>query len=98
MKNTLGYMDQREMRVKVRMCEHLGIRPVFVVRMMPKTWIYEVQSAGGFVLVLKWQLYPWTHRELARRVQNELGLPVDSPRALQEGTTQRFVRWHTQNL
>lgn len=35
------------------------------------------------MLVLKWQLYPWTHRELARRVQTELGLPVDSPRALQ---------------
>lgn len=97
-KNTLGYMDQRELRVKVRMCEHLGIRPVFVVRMMPKTWIYEVQNAGGFVLVLKWQLYPWTHRELAARVHGELGLPVDSPRALQEGTTQRFLRWHLQNL
>lgn len=97
-KNTLGYMDQREMRVKVRMCEHLGIRPVFVVRMMPRTWIYEVKNAGGFVLVLKWQLYPWTHRELARQVQRELGLPVDSPRALQEGTTQRFLRWHAQNV
>jgi len=97
-KNTLGYMDQRELRVKVRMCDHLGIRPVFVVRMMPKTWIYEVKNAGGFVLVLKWQLYPWTHRELARRVNSELDLPVDSPRVLQAGTTQRFMNWHAQNL
>lgn len=97
-KNTLGYMDQRELRIKVRMAGVLGIRPVFVVRMMPKNWIYEVQKAGGFVLVLKWQLYPWTHRDLARRVRDELGLPVDAPRALEDGTTQRFLRWHLRNM
>lgn len=97
-KNKLGYMDQKELRVKVRLCEHLGIRPVFVARMLPKSWIYEVKNAGGFVLVLRWQLYPWTHRDLARAVHEQLGLPVDSPRALQDGTMQRFLRWHEKNV
>jgi hypothetical protein len=93
-KNTLGYMEHEELQVKVHLCSHLGVRPVFAVRMLPKSWIKEIVDAKGFALILKYQLYPWTHRELARRVREELGLPVDSPRALQDGTMERFVRWH----
>jgi hypothetical protein len=53
-------MDYPELTTKVRLCQHLGLRPVFVVRMMPRTWIHEVAQQGGFVLILKYQLYPWT--------------------------------------
>ena len=97
-KNTLGYMDHDELRIKVEMCQNLGVRPVFAVRMLPKTWINEIIQAGGFALVMKYQLYPWAHRELARRVRETLGLPVDAPRSLQEGTVGRFVRWHEASL
>jgi len=93
-KNTLGYMSYEELVVKIDLCETLGLRPIFAVRMLPKTWAYEIVKAGGYALILKYQLYPWTHKELARRVQQELGLPVDAPRALAEGTMDRFVRWH----
>jgi hypothetical protein len=81
-KNTLGYMDYEEFSIKIRMCRFLGLRPIFVVRMIPKTWIKELVDNGGYGMILKYQLYPWTHRELASRVAQELGLPVDSPRAL----------------
>lgn len=97
-KNTLGYMDHREMEIKIELCRELGIRPVFVARMLPKTWVNEVNTAGGFALILKFQLYPWTHGDLARRVREELGLPVDTPRALAEGTIDRFMKWHRQRL
>ncbi len=93
-KNTLGYMPYEELVVKIELCETLGLRPIFAVRMLPKTWAYEIVQAGGYALILKYQLYPWTHRELARRVREEFGLPVDAPRALGEGTMDRFVRWH----
>jgi len=93
-KNTLRYMDYAEFAIKIEMCRVLGIRPVFAVRMLPKAWINEVIEAGGFALILKHQLYPWAHRDLARRVRTELGLPVDSPRALEDGTMARFLRWH----
>ncbi len=72
----------------------LGIFPVFVARMLPRVWIDEVRRAGGFALIMGWQLYPPTHRELAKRVRSELGLPVDAPRALMEGTVKRFTDWH----
>jgi hypothetical protein len=97
-KNTLGYMDYDELKVKVRMCSFLGIKPVFAARMLPKSWINEVVESGGFALIMKYQLYPLAHRELARRVSSELGLPVDTPRALAEGTIDRFVRWRERNL
>lgn len=96
-KNTLPYMVDKEFRIKIRLCQGLGIRPVFVVRMMPKHWVVELDRQGGFALILKYQLYPWTHRELAKRVSAVLGLPVDAPRALADGTMLRFVRWHERN-
>src|SRR5262249_39665871 len=89
-----GYMDRMEFETKLRLCLHLDIRLIFAARMLPKTWINEVIAAGGFALILKYQLYPWSHRELAKRVRTELDLPVDAPRRLSEGTMIRFLRWH----
>ena len=97
-KNTLSYMDQSEFATKMELCEHLGIAPVFVTRMIPKTWVKELIDRGGYAMILKYQLYPWTHMELARRVARELGLPVDAPKTLAEGTMDRFVNWHEKRL
>ncbi len=97
-KNTLSYLDLEEFEVKMRLCEHLGIVPVFAARMLPKTWINELISRGGYAMILKYQLYPWTHVQLARRVARELGLPVDAPKALAEGTMDRFMKWHAKKV
>lgn len=97
-KNTLGYPDHDELLLKTELALHLGLRPVFVVRMIPKSWIYEVVQKGGFVLILKYQLYPWTERDVADRVREKLGLPVDAPKKLFPQTMQRFVDWHESGL
>ncbi len=97
-KNTLGYMDYREFQTKLRMCKFLGIRPVFAARMLPKTWMNELITAGGYGMIMKYQLYPWTHKGLAKRVAAELGLAVDAPKALLEGTTKRFLDWHRRQV
>jgi hypothetical protein len=97
-KNTLSYMDRNEFEIEIRLCETLGVTPVFAVRMLPKTWTYELIGRGGYAMILKYQLYPWTHVELARRVARELRLPVDSPKALAEGTMNRFEAWHRKKL
>lgn len=97
-KNTLGYMDYKELQVKVRLCRFLGLRPVFVVRMAPKHWIYEVSKEGGFILILKYQLYPWTHVDLARKVAAAFNLPVDAPRAILDTTMNRFLSYHQRNV
>jgi hypothetical protein len=93
-KNSLAYMREDELNLKVEMCDTLGVTPLFIVRMMPKTWFYRVQQRGGFVLMLKSQLYPLSHADLARAMRVELGLPVHAPAALWDSTVKRFTDWH----
>jgi hypothetical protein len=97
-KNTLDYIPIGELVVKMRMCEHLGLRPLFIVRMAPKNYIDMVRRAGGFTLVFKHQLYPHGHAPLAATVRERRGLPVDSPTAIADGTVQRFLNWHLRHL
>lgn len=97
-KNTLGYMNREEFLIKINLSKRLGLRPVFVCRMLPRSWIFELLQLGGFALILKYQLYPWTHQELAKRVKQQLNLPVDAPRFLYEGTMDRFLNWHRKNM
>lgn len=97
-KNRLGYIPQDEFNVKLKMCGHLNLVPLFIARMMPKTYIETVRKAGGFSLIMKYQFYPLSHRELAQRVRNELSLPVDCPARLQDSTLERFLNWHLGKL
>ncbi len=93
-KNRLGYIPREEFDAKLRMCQALNLVPLFVARMMPKTYIDQVRKAGGFSLIMKYQFYPMSHRALALQVRNELSLPVDCPARLQDSTLQRFLTWH----
>lgn len=97
-KNKLGYIDQVEFRAKLAMCKKLELIPLFVARMMPKTYIKDVWDAGGFALLMKYQFYPYAHRELARTIASELNLPVDCPARLNENTLNRFLNWHLLKL
>ena len=97
-KNTLRYIDQREFRTKTQLCQYLGLRPVFVVRMIPRTWVQELVREGGFALILKYQLYPPALKSLTEQIIKDLRLPVGTPRKLEEGTMSRFLRWHTKNV
>jgi len=97
-KNQLRYPDYKEMQRTISMCQFLGLRPVFVVRMMPKSWVHELSRVKGFALILKYQLYPVSHEVIAKTVAKELKLPVDSPKELKNSTMERFLKWHKKNL
>jgi hypothetical protein len=97
-KNRLGYIPQQEFIAKLQMCRALELTPLFIARMMPKTYIEDVRRAGGFSLLMKYQFYPVSHRALALKVRSELELPVDCPVRLQDTTLLRFLRWHEQKL
>jgi hypothetical protein len=92
-KNTLGYLDVDEFVVKIRLARHLGIRPVFAVRALPRTWIEALARAGGFALVMGYQFYPWTHKSLADDIRASLDLPVDTPKRIEAGTMKRLEDW-----
>jgi len=97
-KNKLAYIDKAEMQRKLAMSLYLGLRPLFIVRAMPKTWTHQINKQGGFCLVYKFQLYPFGHLQFAREVKEKLGLPVDSPKAIQDGTIGRLLSWHLKHL
>lgn len=97
-KNALGYIDREELAIKLEMCRVLDVRPLFIMRMAAKSYVEEIRRAGGFALLFGWQLYPFGHEDLAKRVRAGLQLPVDSPRAIADGTVKRFLDWHVRQV
>jgi hypothetical protein len=93
-KNTLSYISRDELRIKLGMCAHLGLRPLFIVRTAPKSYIELTRQQGGFTMVFRYQLYPFGQHEFARRVRETLTIPVDCPSRIADGTVQRFLKWH----
>jgi hypothetical protein len=92
-KNTLGHLDIEEFATKVRLSLHLGLKPVFAVRYIPKTWADALIQAGGYAMIMGFQFYPWTHADLAKEIRQKLVLPVDTPRRIEAGTMQKFENW-----
>jgi hypothetical protein len=92
-KNTLGYLDFDELLTKIRICQHIGVRPVFAVRALPRTWANALIISGGYAMIMRYQFYPWTQRDLAKEINEKLGLPIDAPRRIADGTMQRFENW-----
>jgi hypothetical protein len=75
-KNTLGHLDIEEFVTKVRLSLHLGLKPVFAVRYIPKTWADALIQAGGYAMIMGFQFYPWTHADLAKEIRQKLKPPA----------------------
>jgi hypothetical protein len=97
-KNTQNYISHQELRIKLRLCEHLGVTPLFIMRFAPKSYIHEVNQRRGFVLLYEEQMYPWGHAELLREVRRVLGLKVSCPNDVKEGDIQRLLNWHNRQM
>jgi hypothetical protein len=93
-KNTLGYIDKEELEVKLEMCDHLKVKPLFIMRWSPKTYNKMIIDKGGFALIFGSQIYELSQEKLVGRLKKELGLPVDCPKAIPDGILMRFVNWH----
>jgi len=93
-KNTLGYIQKDELEIKLEMCEHLRVKPLFIMRWSPKTYNKMIIDKGGFALIFGTQIYELSQANLVKRLTEELGLPVDCPRAILDGILERFVKWH----
>jgi hypothetical protein len=91
-KNTLPYIPRDEFRIKLAMCEHLGVTPLFVARMAPKNYSYEIIQRGGISWILGTQFYPFGYDKLAERVRERLQLPVDCPARIEDGAIARLLK------
>lgn len=97
-KNTLDYIPVAELDAKLEMCNALGLRPLFIVRWAPKSYIKRIIDAGGIGLLFEYQMYPFGYEALAKRVQRELGLRVDCPRRIADGTMKRLLKAHRRQI
>jgi hypothetical protein len=93
-KNRFDYIRAEELNSKLNMCDYLGIKPLFIMRYAPKTYIHRINKRGGFALLFKTQIYPLGFERLVERINGELGLPVVCTGAIPESTMQRFMMWH----
>lgn len=97
-KNTLGYIDKDELDIKLEMCEHFGIRPLFIMRYSPKTYNYLILQKRGFFLIFKTQIYELGQEKLVKKIRDTFDLPVDCPRAIPDGIIERFENWHRRQV
>jgi hypothetical protein len=98
-KNTQNYIQRDELHTKLRLCAHLGLVPLFIMRAAPKSYMYEIGvKSKGFGLLFEEQIYPWGHSTLLTEVRDQLGLKVQSPRDIKDGDMQRLVNWHLKRL
>jgi len=97
-KNKLRYIDEDELRIKLHMCNFLGIRPLFIMRGSPKSYNHEIIKRGGYAMIFVAQIYPFGQESLVTKIKKVLELTVDCPRAIPEGIIDRFINWHTKKV
>lgn len=93
-KNTFDYIEKEELSIKLRMCEFLKIKPLFIMRFSAKAYNWEIIRKGGYAMIFEKQIYPFAQEKLVQRIQEVLGMPVDCPRKIPDGIIDRFMKWH----
>jgi hypothetical protein len=93
-KNTWDYIPPSELRLKQRMCEFFGIKPLFIWRFAPKSYMWEIIEGGGYGMIFKAHIFPPTQQKLVEKIKGVLNLECDCPRRIPDGILQRFVNWH----
>ena len=84
--------------MKLKVCEFLGIKPLFIMRHSPKTYNWEIIQRDGYAMIFETQIYPFGQKELVEKIKEVLGLSVDCPRAIPEGIIDRFIKWHERKI
>jgi hypothetical protein len=80
------------------MCRHFNIKPLFILRYAPKTYIKQVNDDGGYVMLFETQVYDPSQIKLVEKIRESVGLPVLCSRAIPEGIMDRFEKWHLKSL
>ncbi|MEM4312036.1 MAG: hypothetical protein QXX95_06580 [Nitrososphaerales archaeon] len=85
-------MPTDEIDIKIEICDHLGLTPVFAVRWI-KPYTEEIRRRGGFSWVFKTQIYPREYERLTKEICDRLQLPVIVRTEPPEKTIEIFVQW-----
>lgn len=97
-KNTFSYIDKKDLYTKLDICEHIGVKPLFIMRYAPKSYNYKINEREGFALIFKTKIFPYGQEKLVEKIRNIMDLPVDSPSAIPEWIIKRFTNWHKKQV
>lgn len=75
-KNWFPYVDDDLYDIKLEICAHLGIRPLFFFRMSSYQQIDKAKNQDGRVLIFKSKIFPPGNEKLVRNIWNKMRLPV----------------------
>ena len=96
-KNTLGVMEPEEIDIKIDICRHLGIVPVFAVR-WNKPYVNCVYKQGGFSWFFKTQMFPIGQEKFVDQLYTRLSagslkFPIRVRNSLPKKTVRVFENW-----
>ncbi|MEM2160562.1 MAG: hypothetical protein QXN55_06385 [Candidatus Nitrosotenuis sp.] len=104
-KNTQDIIPPSEIDVKIDICEHLGIIPVFAVRWI-KPYTDCIRRQGGFCWVFKTQIFPFGYEDFTKTLYQRLSelnkensrghkleFPITVRNDLPEKSVNKFEDW-----
>ena len=97
-KNTLGYIDRDELEIKLKLCEYLGLVPLFIMRHSPYSYNSLISSYNGFFLIFETQIYSPAQAGLVKDITSNTLLPVMVSSCIPDGIIDRFENWHNKQI
>jgi len=93
-KNELKHIELGELLEQLDICDCLRIKPVFIVRYMPWSFVPYVTNRDGFVVTLGTQLYPIGYKKICQQIQDKLSIPENKvSRKLREIAPKMRTKW-----
>lgn len=93
-KNELKHIELDELLEQLDICACLRIKPVFIVRYMPWSFIPYVTNKHGFAATLGTQLYPIGYKKICEQIQDKLSIPENKvSRKLREIAPKMRTKW-----
>jgi len=104
-KNTLSVIPPDEIDIKIKICEYLGIVPIFAVRWI-KPYFYCISNQGGFCWMFKTLCYPLGFESFTEElygrlsdldktdsVGHKLEFPINVRKELPEKSVEKLEEW-----
>ena len=73
-KNELKSIEKYELEVQLSICSDLQLRPVFIVRYMPFSFVHLIKQKQGLLLVIGNQLWPLGYKHLCDQIRSKMSI------------------------
>ncbi len=90
-KNRLSYPDPSTVQSTIKICKYLGLKPVFIARMIPYPRQKELNKHKGFALRFKQLILPNHLKDLDESIDNYMDLPVHTGLTLPGRSKEIFI-------